>query len=141
MTVTVMGVVYRKVVTHVYKWLRETICPSVFETIMSSPSPLPSPEPLQKKKFKDKNKKKPKNSNVITTVEQEQGKHGINPHWDYVPPEGTILLEHDIDSGDFDWDAVKNDDNIELWLVRVPDGVSTQTAPMFVITLSMSSSR
>ena len=91
---------------------------------MSSGGPSPSPEPIkQKKKSKDKSKKKLKSSDVIIT---EHGKdEGTNPHWDYVPPEGTILLDHDVDSGEFDWDAVKNDEDVELWLLRIPDGVST----------------
>ncbi|OBZ75065.1 hypothetical protein A0H81_04875 [Grifola frondosa] len=32
-------------------------------------------------------------------------------------------MEHHVDSGDFDWDAVENDDNLELWVIRVPEGV------------------
>jgi hypothetical protein len=95
-------------------------------TVMSSASPSPSPEPThpvkQKKKSKAKGKKQSTSLNVTTT---EQGQNeGTNPDWDYVPPEGTILLNHDVDSGEFDWDTVKNDEDVELWLVRVPGGVS-----------------
>jgi hypothetical protein len=98
---------------------------------MSSASPSPAPEPIkQKKKSKDKSKKKAGNPDVIITG---QGKdEGTNP---YVPPEGTILLEHDVDSGEFDWDAVKNEDDIELWLVRVPEGVGTWMVLIFLIFL------
>jgi hypothetical protein len=96
------------------------------ETVMSFASPSPPPEPLKplkrKKNPKEKSKKKSKSSNVEVT---EHGKdEGTNPDWNYVPPAGTILLDHDVDSGEFDWDTVKNDEDVELWLMRVPDGVS-----------------
>jgi hypothetical protein len=90
---------------------------------MSSASPSPSPEPIKhKKKSKDKSKKKPE-----VTVTKQNKNEGTNPDWDYVPPEGTILYDHDVDSGEFDWDAVKNDEDVELWLMRVPEGVSIYT--------------
>lgn len=87
---------------------------------MSSSGSSPEPEPVRAKKSKKKSKVlKPVASNI------EHGKdEGTNPEWDYVPPEGTVLLDHGVDSGDFDWDAVKDDDDLELWLVRVPDSVS-----------------
>jgi len=52
---------------------------------------------------------------------QDPAEKGDN--WDFTPPAGSILLEDNPDLGDFDWDAVKNNDDLELWLVRVPDSV------------------
>lgn len=84
----------------------------------SSSSPPPPSKPLPKKQ-----KKKTKILKPI--VPANDGKNeGTNPEWDYVPPEGMVLLDHTVDSGDFDWDAVRDDDDLELWLVRVPDSVS-----------------
>lgn len=93
---------------------------------MSSISRSPSLEPVQsikqKKASKVKSKKKSTNSKVVA---EEHGKdEGTNPDWDYVPPEGTVLVDHHIDCEDFDWDAVKNNEDFELWLVRVPESVS-----------------
>ena len=103
------------------------------QTIMSSTGPSLSPEPVQpitqKKKSKDKSKKKSK----VTITE-----HGKDERteWDYVPPEGTILLDHDVDSGEFDWDAVKDDENVELWLIRLPEGVRIFMTANFKIILT-----
>lgn len=95
---------------------------------MSSLSPSASPVPEKRTKPKNKSKDKPKKQSESKATVVEHGKNeGTNPDWDYVPPEGTILLDHDVDSGEYDWDAVKNDDDIELWLIRVPDGVSIET--------------
>jgi hypothetical protein len=95
---------------------------------MSSTSPSPSsssssPEPEissvnSAKNSKDKGKKK---KSTLT----EHGKiEGTDPNWAYKPPQGVVLLDRVIDSGEFDWDAVNNNDDLELWLIRVPDGVS-----------------
>lgn len=43
----------------------------------------------------------------------------------YQPPAGSVLLKHDIDAGEFDWDSINDDENLELWVIRVPDAVST----------------
>jgi hypothetical protein len=51
----------------------------------------------------------------------------------YMPPEGTVLTGDDAEFGEFDYDAVKADEDAELWLVRVPDGVSS-----FVLSLTVS---
>jgi len=70
----------------------------------------------------------------------EHGKsEGENPDWDYVPPEGMILVDHDIDGGDFDWDAVNNDEDYELWLVRAPEGLRTKYLENLSIDLPSSS--
>ena len=101
---------------------------------MSSPSPSGSglsrssatPEPTisvkkTSKKSKDKAKKKSSTG---------QGKNeGIDQNWAYKPPAGAVLIEEDVDAGEFDWDKV-NVDDVELWLIRVPESVS----PAEVIT-------
>ena len=82
---------------------------------MASDVPLPTSTSLVRKK---KSKKAQSSAQV-------QGKdEGTNPHWDYVPPKGAVLVDHDVDCGNFDWDEVKNNDDLELWLVRVPAGVN-----------------
>lgn len=94
-----------------------------FHALDSMSSTSSSPEPVQRIKTKKKDSKKKTKSS--TAVVPEHGKdEGTNPDWDYVPPEGTILLDHNVDSAEFDWDTVKNDEDVELWLVRVPEGVS-----------------
>ena len=47
----------------------------------------------------------------------------------FEPPEGAVLIgglggdAGAVDTGEFDWDSVKDDQDIELWLVRVPKSV------------------
>ncbi|KAJ7700810.1 hypothetical protein B0H17DRAFT_925085 [Mycena rosella] len=48
---------------------------------------------------------------------------GDDPHWAYTPPPKTKRLEASADVGDFDWDALSADPDLELWLVRIPEGV------------------
>ncbi|KAF8061749.1 hypothetical protein FPV67DRAFT_1510175 [Lyophyllum atratum] len=87
----------------------------------SSESSSSSPEPeISKvtKQIKEKGKKK------AVTRAGEQGKNeGVDPHWDYKPPAGATLLQNVGDAGEFDWDALANDDDLELWLIRVPESV------------------
>ena len=46
---------------------------------------------------------------MSSAVATEPGKfEGENPHWAFVPPSGSELLDHDVDCGEFDWDAVKD---------------------------------
>lgn len=87
----------------------------------SSSSKLPTPEPVKPtktKKSKDKGKQK-------AVVADGTGKNeGTDPDWEYKPPPGSVLLENTVDAGEFDWDAINNDEDVELWLIRVPDSVS-----------------
>ncbi|KAJ7184533.1 hypothetical protein C8R46DRAFT_1172676 [Mycena filopes] len=48
---------------------------------------------------------------------------GTDPHWAYVPPADSTRLEESADLGEFDWDALNGNDDLELWLVRIPEGV------------------
>lgn len=88
---------------------------------MSSDARSPPSSSLVKEK-KKKSKDKPRKAQSSSEVHGKD--EGTNPDWDYVPPEGAVLVDHDVDSGDFDWDEVKNNDDLELWLVRAPAGVN-----------------
>ncbi|KAG6861779.1 hypothetical protein C0995_012283 [Termitomyces sp. Mi166 len=70
-------------------------------------------------KLRDKGKKK-----SIPIPTNGKGKNeGPDPNWDYKPPAGVTLLQGATDAGEFDWDTVANDDDTELWLIRVPESV------------------
>jgi len=79
----------------------------------SSASSRRSSPPRQSKKKSAKLTKRP--------AAQDPAEKGDN--WDFTPPAGSTLLEENPDLGDFDWDAVKNNEDLELWLVRLPDSV------------------
>ncbi|KAF6758224.1 hypothetical protein DFP72DRAFT_888419 [Ephemerocybe angulata] len=51
---------------------------------------------------------------------------GTDPSWEFKPPPGRVLLEDTFDAGDFDWDNVKNNEDLELVVIRVPDGVKAK---------------
>ncbi|KAH7928156.1 hypothetical protein BV22DRAFT_1083499 [Leucogyrophana mollusca] len=93
---------------------------------MSSPEPEAS-STKKSTKDKSKDKKKDKASNPPAVVVTEHGKNeGENPHWAYKPPEGAVLLDHTIDRDDFEWDTIKKDEDLELWVVRVPDSLKVK---------------
>ncbi|CAK5264004.1 unnamed protein product [Mycena citricolor] len=48
---------------------------------------------------------------------------GSDPHWTYQPPAKSVRLEKSADVGSFSWDELNGNDDLELWLVRIPDGV------------------
>ncbi|KAJ3506952.1 hypothetical protein NLJ89_g6571 [Agrocybe chaxingu] len=83
----------------------------------SSETPPPTISPKQRTS-KDKGKTK-------ATAPGDHGKNeGVDLNWDYKPPAGAVLLnDKDEDAGEFDWDAVNDDDDVELWLIRVPEGI------------------
>jgi len=47
----------------------------------------------------------------------------------FEPPRGAVLVggpDDDagpVETGEFDWNSVKNDEDIEVWFVRVPNSV------------------
>ena len=89
---------------------------------MSSASSSASPEPqIAKKKSKAKGKAK------ATSAFQAAGRgknEGVDPTWAYKPPSDVVLVNNSItDGGEFDWDTLSRDDDLELWLIRVPDTV------------------
>ena len=73
--------------------------------------------PKNKKSFKNKGKK---NS-------QAQGKNeGADLNWAFAPPPGFTILEEEeeaADAGEFDWDKINDDEDLELCLIRLPDSV------------------
>jgi hypothetical protein len=95
---------------------------------MSSPSPSASgssrssatSEPtISVKKTSKKSKDKGKQKSSTGEGKNE----GVDQNWAYKPPAGAVLIEEDVDAGEFDWDKVNGDD-VELWLIRVPESVS-----------------
>ncbi|KAI1791508.1 hypothetical protein LXA43DRAFT_418798 [Ganoderma leucocontextum] len=88
----------------------------------SSASPEPEIVSAKAKKSKEKSKKV-----KIAHPAAEPEKHGRNEGEDaslpYKPPEGYVLMKHGAEETEFDWDAINNDDNLELWVLRVPDGL------------------
>ena len=57
---------------------------------------------------------------MVDTHGKNEGDH---PNWDYKPPDGYKAMNMKVDEGPFDWDSIKDNDDLELWIVRVPDGV------------------
>lgn len=86
------------------------------ESSSSSSSPSsPSPPPAQRLKSTKHSKKAVTEPVAVAADERD---------WSYTPPVGAKLLDHSVDTCTFDWDAVNDDNDLELWLVRVPTGVS-----------------
>ncbi|KAJ8508169.1 hypothetical protein ONZ45_g9529 [Pleurotus djamor] len=92
----------------------------------SSSSRSPSPEPVVKKS------KKP---NGPSSSKDE----GNSP---FQPPPKAVLLDHtDFNDDDFDWDAVAANDDCEVWLIRIPDGVKPKYLENLKIELPPTTSR
>lgn len=64
------------------------------------------------------------------TPAQDLPQRGTKGKDAFDPPHGAVLIggpDDDagaIEMGEFDWNSVKDDKNIELWLIRVPNSVS-----------------
>ena len=102
---------------------------------MSSPEPAETAPRPSKSKNKDKSKKKSKPQPVIVT---SSGKNeGQNPHWAYEPPSGSVLFDASFEGETFDWDSIKKDDDLELWLIRVPDSVGVRQKCMTLSELHL----
>jgi hypothetical protein len=86
----------------------------------STSSPPQSPRPATKKLSKSKDSRKKER---IGAPSGEGVNEGEDPFWTYKPPEGAILLDHSFDNGEFDWETIEKDPDVELWLVRVPEEV------------------
>jgi len=56
-------------------------------------------------------------------IPSEPKYEGTNTGWDYEPPKGAVLAHHGVDAGEFDYDALKGDENLELWIIRVPNAI------------------
>lgn len=74
------------------------------------------------KRSKDKSKKSKKSAKEVEGNVNDR-EASTESSWTYKPPTGSVLLKHDVDNEEFDWDAVKDDDDLEIWVMRVPDGV------------------
>ncbi|KAI0927870.1 hypothetical protein AcW1_005281 [Taiwanofungus camphoratus] len=93
-----------------------------------STSSSPELELISKKTKKSKDKiKKGKKSSQPDDVVTPHGKNkSIDPHWSFEPPSSAVLVDYTADPGEFDWDTVKDDEDLELWVVRVPEGVRSK---------------
>jgi len=92
---------------------------------IESPSTTPPPKVASKKKKATKSDlkgKKKANSPV------EPRNEGVDVNWAYKPPQGAVLIDSkEEDAGQFDWDAVNDDEDVELCLIRIPEAVSGKT--------------
>lgn len=79
-------------------------------------------KPAAKKSSAQKSKSKELATDT-TEAPSEPKYEGTNTGWDYKPPKGAVLANHDVDAEEFDYDALKGDENLELWLIRVPNAV------------------
>lgn len=71
---------------------------------------------------KDKSKKQ--KSLASTTTIPDAGKNeGADQNWAFQPPPGVKPISTNEDNGEFDWDAVKEDEDVEVWVMRVPENV------------------
>ncbi|KAG6331030.1 hypothetical protein ID866_8061 [Astraeus odoratus] len=85
----------------------------------------PALEAVRQDVTKEKSKKK--KSKASPVVIAEHGKNeGDDPHWAYQPPPGAVLLDHAVGSDQFEWDTIKDNDDLELWLIRVPDSIKAK---------------
>ncbi|KAI0648400.1 hypothetical protein C8Q79DRAFT_955302 [Trametes meyenii] len=109
----------------------------------SSRSSSTSPEPVpvrQKAKKSKETQKTTKEAQAASAVDQHGKSEGRNPNWDYTPPEGYKAMNLKVDDRTFDWDSIKDDDDLELWVVRVPDGLKTKYLQDAKLELSSSPS-
>ncbi|KAF8801410.1 hypothetical protein BYT27DRAFT_7198187 [Phlegmacium glaucopus] len=66
---------------------------------------------------------------------------GVNLNWAFAPPPGTVLLkEEDADAGEFDWDTINDDEDLELCLIRIPDSVKPKYLENVQLHMPISSS-
>ncbi|KAJ7611728.1 hypothetical protein FB45DRAFT_803788 [Roridomyces roridus] len=99
----------------------------------SSSSPEPEIPPPKKGKGKAKAIEKPASG---------KGRNeGDDPHWAYKPPHKSVRLEASADVGEFDWDELQNNKDLELWLVRIPDSVKPKHLKTAQISLSPAAKR
>lgn len=83
-----------------------------------------------------KNKRSSNNKGKNSSQAQDQGRNeGIDPNWAFAPPSGSTLLEEDVDAGEFDWDKINDDEDLELCLIRVPESVSIR--PLSIIKINL----
>jgi len=83
----------------------------------SSPSTEPEVIPISQSK--------PKGSSTKQSPHKNGKNEGTDPDWAYKPPPGAVLVDHEVDFGEFEWGDIEGDEDSELWLIRVPDGVGS----------------
>ena len=94
---------------------------------MSSLSSALTGKSKKSKKNKEKGKLEdnvPVQATASKSVEGHGKNEGHDPNWAYKPPDGMVVMDTPQVDDDFDWDSLNNDENKELWIVRVPEGVS-----------------
>jgi len=109
------------------------------EPIASPSSPINAKTAKTQRKHKEKTKMVSPNSATIDrttpaaahTASQGSGRPAASSDHDSINESGDYY-------GDFDYDAVKADDGVELWLVRAPSTVRSRIPVLFSL-LSLSS--
>lgn len=91
-------------------------------------SPSTSSKPTKSTSSKAKAKSKATDAETVDDAPVEARNEGVEPTWEYKPP-AKFASVHDMkglefEFGEFDWDEVKKDEEVEVWLVRVPESVS-----------------
>ncbi|KAJ3869866.1 hypothetical protein EV359DRAFT_24552, partial [Lentinula novae-zelandiae] len=99
----------------------------------SSSSSLPS-EVYVKSKPKTSIRSKTKKISLAKPTPED------DPTWAYQPPEGMTLVENTEIHDEWDWDTFKKDPELELWVIRVPNGVKPKHLENMTISLPDSSS-
>lgn len=107
---------------------------------MDSPRSSASPEPEASskkahKQHKEKSKKKDKSAQPAVVHTPHGKNEGTNTDWAYAPPEGSVAVDGEIDE-DFDWESLKDNEDLELWIVRVPEGVRASRRTCFARCLT-----
>jgi hypothetical protein len=94
---------------------------------MSSHPSLLAEKTKSKKKHRDKGKSKEK---AIASTSEHHGRNEgvVDPSQ---PPDGMVVLDTSQVDEEFDWDLMKHDENKELWILRVPEGVSLTASELF----------
>ncbi|GJJ11858.1 hypothetical protein Clacol_006096 [Clathrus columnatus] len=101
----------------------------------SESSPPPASELLERLKDKKKSKKTSKDKGKQKEKDRTKSKksdstairnEGQAPHWNYEPPPGMVQFDTSKVDEEFDWDTVKDDDDKEIWLVRIPEGLKAK---------------
>ncbi|KAF9036886.1 hypothetical protein BJ165DRAFT_1506698 [Panaeolus papilionaceus] len=108
----------------------------------SSKSKHPKVTPSSPSKSKSKS-----NTNTNTKTDTEARFEGTDPNWDYTPPPSAVLIKEDadtldkMDAGEFDWDRINEDEELELWVVRVPEAIKPKHLENLSLSLPSSSQK
>lgn len=105
---------------------------------MSSSPGVLAEKSKSKKKRGEKDKGRSKDKTLVPIIASKHGEgHGKNegadPNWAYQPPDGMMVLDTSQVDEDFDWDSLKDDEDKELWIVRIPEGVSLSRSELLQV--------